>query len=324
MLRNLSNTVETHDLKLKPLYKGSTPASGWALYTDTDTYPILKSANEKNFHWNKFLTNLANIKLESDKLNDIQKFWNSINTAFCSTLATNKGLGIYKELTSTYNIKDVVTPPIGHTQYAMGQAAYEHFTRIIRDHITKKETIDNEKSPNAFKILLRKQTNEDGFAILMNIVQAGSPHLGGEARDLIQYVATLKVVNGERLVEYYTRAKEMEIEIAVQKDETGQSNRLTQRFMKQLASINEYKLTLQTEIKEMNRFFKKPTWHKQTPPYNIDEIYDELMEGEVKEIIEIEKDQDLDSINSPIVNAGRINREDIKKHGEKSPGNFSF
>ena len=83
----------------------------------------------------------------------------------------------------------------------------------------------------------------------MNIVQAGSPHLGGEARDLIQYVATLKIVNGERLVEYYTRAKEMEIEIAVQKDETGQSNRLTQRFMKQLASINEYKLTLQTEIK---------------------------------------------------------------------------
>ena len=46
----------------------------------------------------------------------------------------------------------------------------------------------------------------------------------------------------------------MEIEIAVQQDETGQLNRLTQRFIKQLASINEYKLTLQTEIKEMNGF----------------------------------------------------------------------
>ena len=122
ILRNLSNTVETHDLKLKPSYKGSTPASGWDLHTDTDTYPILKSANEKNFHCNKFLTNLTNIKLESDKLNDIQKFWNSINTAFYSKLATNKGVGIYKELTSTYNIKHIVTPPIGHTQYAMGQA----------------------------------------------------------------------------------------------------------------------------------------------------------------------------------------------------------
>ena len=165
-------------------------------------------------------------------------------------------------ISSTYNIKDIVTPPIGHTQYAMGQAAYEHFTRIIRDYITKKETIDNEKSPNAFKILLRQQTNEDGFAILMKKFQAGSPQLGGEARDLIQYVATLKIINGEKLVEYYTRAKEIEIEIAVQKDETGQSNRLTQRFIKQLVSINEYKLTLQIEIKEMNRCLKKPTWHK--------------------------------------------------------------
>ena len=208
-------------MKLKLSYKGSTPARGWALHTDTDTYPILKFANENNFHWNKFLTNLANIKLVSEKLNDIQKIWNSINIAFWSTLATNKGLGIYKELTSTYNIKDIVTPLIGHTQYAMGQAAYEHFTRIIRDHITKKETIDNEKSPNAFKILLRQQTNEDGFAILTKIVQAGSPHLGGKTRDAIQYVATLKIINGEKLVKYYTRAKEMEIEIAVQKDETG-------------------------------------------------------------------------------------------------------
>ena len=40
----------------------------------------------------------------------------------------------------------------------------------------------------------------------------------------------------------------MEIEIAVQKDETGQSNKSTQRFINILATINEYKLTLQTEI----------------------------------------------------------------------------
>ena len=221
MLRNLSNTVEAHNLKLKPSYKGSIPSSGWDLHIDTDTYPILKFANENNFHWNKFLTNLVNIKLESDKLNDIPKCWNSINTAFCSTLATKKGLGIYKKLISAYNNKDIVTPPIGHAQYAMVQAAYEYFIRIIRNHTTKKKTIDNEKIPNAFKILLRQQTNEDGFPILMKNFQARSPHLGEEARDLIQYVATLKIINGETLVEYYTRAKEMKIEIAVQKDETG-------------------------------------------------------------------------------------------------------
>ena len=49
MLESLSNTVETHDLTLTPSYKSSTPANRWDLYIYTYTYPILKSANEKNF-----------------------------------------------------------------------------------------------------------------------------------------------------------------------------------------------------------------------------------------------------------------------------------
>ena len=84
-------------------------------------------------------------------MDDIQKNWNTINTTFCSTLATNNELGIYKELTSTYNIQDILTPFIENTQYVVVQAAYKYFARIVRDHITKKETIDNEKIPNAFK-----------------------------------------------------------------------------------------------------------------------------------------------------------------------------
>ena len=55
---NQKEILETHGIQLKPSYKGSTVASGWDLYTDIDTYPILKSTNEKNFHWKIFLTNL--------------------------------------------------------------------------------------------------------------------------------------------------------------------------------------------------------------------------------------------------------------------------
>ena len=130
--------------------------------------------------------------MESEKSNDIQQLWYSINSVFCSTLAKNKGLGIYKEFTSTYNIKYISTLPIGYSQYTMGQATYEHFTRIIRDHITKKEAIANYKSQISFKIILHQRTNEDGFKIPMQIFQAGSPHLGVESRDIINYIAKLK------------------------------------------------------------------------------------------------------------------------------------
>ena len=44
------------------------------------------------------------------------------------------------------------------------------------------------------------------------------------------------------------------------------------------------------------------------------------MEGEVKNMMDIGTYQDLDSIDSPIVNTGTINRDDMKKHSEKSPG----
>ena len=71
----------------------------------------------------------------------------------------------------------------------------------------KKEAIVNEKSQNAFKILLRQQIKEYGFEILMKIFQGGIPRLGGESRDLITYAATLKMINGENLFEYYTRSK---------------------------------------------------------------------------------------------------------------------
>ena len=146
MLKHLLSTVDKHDLKSKPSYKGSKPANGWALHTDTDTYPILKSANEKDFHWNRFLTKLSDIKMESDKLNDIQTFWNNINTAFYSLLATNKKIGLYKEFTRYHNTKEHTTPPVGHTQYNMGQAVNAYFYRIIKDHLTKKNEIDCDKS----------------------------------------------------------------------------------------------------------------------------------------------------------------------------------
>ena len=72
-------------------------------------------------------------------------------------------------------------------------------------------------------------------------------------------------------------------------------------------------MTLQMMKKDTNKFFKQQSWYKDTPPHTIDDIHDELMEGKVKETIETIKDQ----INDPIVNAGRVNNDDIKKYKEE-------
>ena len=69
---------------------------------------------------------------------------------------------------------------------------YENYTRVLRDHILKMYTINKETSSRAFRTLTRNQLNKDRFDILTKIIIKGSPQLGGDERDLVNYVKELK------------------------------------------------------------------------------------------------------------------------------------
>ena len=73
--------------------------------------------------------------------------------------------------------------------------------------------------------------DECGFEILSSIIKKLSPQLGGEFRDLQEYVKTLNINDGEPVVEYYLRALKMSQEINIQGDQTGQHNRIVQHFI---------------------------------------------------------------------------------------------
>ena len=108
-------------------------------------------------HWSKYDDNLNNVKLEGDTLMELQKFWNALNTVFTSTLNTNKGLGDYDKLQSTFSASDVLVPPLGHTQRNQTMCAYENYNRVLIDHLLKKDTIDKETSPKTFRTLTKNQ-----------------------------------------------------------------------------------------------------------------------------------------------------------------------
>ena len=83
---------------------------------------------------------------------------------------------------------------------------------------------------------------KDGFKILLNIIVNGSPQLGGEDRDLGDYVNTLNINDGEKLVEFYIRTERMKQEIYLQKDTSGQDKKLVQRFLLLLVKVPQYKM----------------------------------------------------------------------------------
>ena len=306
-IRNLKKTVENHALKLNAT--STMKAGAWQLHSDEDVYPILK--NEKGNHWSKYNDNVKNVILEGDNLMDLQKFWSAMDTAFTSTVNANKGLGEYETLTEKYSAVETLVPPPGHTQRNQGMEAYKNFTRVLRDHLLKKNTINKDVCPKAYKCLTKNQLQKDGFDILTRIIVTGSPQLGGAERDLTKYVEELVIKDGEELIEFYHRTKTMEYEISLQKDQTGQHQRLTRRFLQQLQKIPEYKMELGNISKGIKRFFQNPAWIHNSIPHTIDDILDELEDADVNTSITIE------NLEVPVVNAGRIGREDIARQETK-------
>ena len=62
-----------------------------------------------------------------------------------------------------------------------------------------------------------------GFDLFITIVQTLSPQLGGVFCDLQDYVKSLKINDGEPVMEFYLRALQMSQEITLQQDKTGQN-----------------------------------------------------------------------------------------------------
>ena len=104
---------------------------------------------------------------------------------------------------------------------------YENHTRLLRGCLLKKGTIDKKISPKVFRTLTKNQLNKDGIDILAKIIIKGSPQLSGDEGDLVNYVKGLKIQDGEKLVEFYHRAKIMEYKIELQQNNTGKLKRLT-------------------------------------------------------------------------------------------------
>ena len=156
----------------------------WQSYSDEDIYPILKQ--DKLSRWSKYNESLKNIELEGNTLMELRKFWNATDIAFTSTVNVNKGLGDYAMLNDTFNAFGTIVPPIGHMQRNQGFNTYKNFTRLLMDHLLKKDTISKESYPKSYKCLTKNWLNKDGFDNLIRIIIHESPQLGGDERDLAE------------------------------------------------------------------------------------------------------------------------------------------
>ena len=74
-----------------------------------------------------------------------------------------------------------------------------------------------------------------------------------------QYVETLKIIDGEPVLEYYLRALRMSQEIQLQADNTGQNNRLIRRFVTQLFNIKSFTECMRPTMSQLQQFLECQT-----------------------------------------------------------------
>ena len=265
--RKMMSTIEDHGLKLNATGTFSS-TSPWQLTSDADKYPILRSVTKQS-HFSTLSKMIEPIQLEADDLASIQIFYDRINAAIMTTLSSNKFLPDYVDLPFNFDHRDHLLPEPTHTQYNDATNIYKNMSRTILRHLQAQTTINHDNAPKTAIILRERSMMECGFDLLLEIIVKMSPQLGGYARDLEDYVKTLQISDGEPVLEYYLRVLKMYNEIKLQRDGTGQDNRLIRCFVTLLFVYNPFMECLRPVMTLINAFFLRPNNHLQVLPIDL-------------------------------------------------------
>ena len=108
--------------------------------SDVDTYPILKVMNSQYTHFPNFPKMLENVVLPNDTLVAIQHFYDSIHTAFMTTLKTNNFLPDYENIPSNFDPESHLVPDSDHTQYDDASNSYKNMSKTLLHYLKRQQT----------------------------------------------------------------------------------------------------------------------------------------------------------------------------------------
>lgn len=103
--------------------------------------------------------------------------------------------------------------------------------------------------------MLGRRLQTDGFLLPKDIVFGLSAQLGGSSSDPQYLVDTFKQHDGEVVSDFHMRVLEVNSVIELQKDQTGQSNRLIGKYIEILYNVNTmFQITLHRYYQEWIEF----------------------------------------------------------------------
>ena len=241
---NISNLQHTQNIFNHNLRHSSNNTNSST--TDEKAFPILKILRKESMAKN-FQDGIKNITLDNDSSISIQNFWNRFNTTLGTSIgsAQQKLLPHYHELftkrNSKYKPSDSLLPPDTHPSYHDAIIAYNMLTTILQDHLFESTTFDSSKAPFTSNIWelnkVKYLVDRDGFQLLFEIVTLASPQLLGHRSDLTPRIYELSITSNMSLLDFHTQAVKLYQEFRLQRDDTGSSMKLVERYLSQLRLI---------------------------------------------------------------------------------------
>ena len=273
------------------------------------------------------LLNLIDITLDSDSVQSLAHFWDSINDALMSTLQTDKVLPDFITLRQGYDSKTILVPASTDARYQSCEQAYNHFARTLHSKMTDSSTINKDQSPRAYNELQANRVNNTGFELLCNIIFSLSPHLGGMSTPSETLVSSLQIINGENYSDFHCRATIIHNEILLQQNKTGQTNELIGKYIYLLYNLKDpiFHNTLHSTYTSWKKFKLKYDNHLMIFNYTLQSIYNNLTIMEAPTKLLTTQEQNIQSqsiiasteIPNPIVNTSRVNST---QHDTRYPG----
>ena len=94
-----------------------------------------------------------------------------------------------------HNISYFLISPDTYQKFATEKENYEALSKSPRVHLVKDETIPSSKSPKTYVKLITYMNNDNSFYLIIYVVFAMSPQLGGlgpKYQDLVIYFSLVK------------------------------------------------------------------------------------------------------------------------------------
>jgi hypothetical protein len=205
----------------------------------------------KDFHVSRLLKLLDTVTLASDSLQDLEIFYDTIQSHFATISVSSNIFPKYKDLLATFSFHTHLcssnnNPNLTASELRQSLLNYDTFGPGLRQFILNPKTISQTAAPDSYLQLLSLRHESDGFLLYQHFIFLRSPQLEGKFIDFRAEINKLTIIDGESIRSFYSRTLWLFNELQIARLQDGSTAVLLEHFLTLLCSTGVHIILAET------------------------------------------------------------------------------